>query len=634
MSAALPAPLSGVELGMLDRAERTAMGVRLGLALAAGGLLLLSALIALVAPDQGEVVELVAGGAALIVAVPALSAAWHSLRHPDLHGITDQLVALALIAAWASGDLVTAALLPLVMTIGHILEERSLIGSDEAIRALVRLTRSAARRRRGDGGVEEVPADTLRSGDLIELRAGDRVPADAVVREGHGSLDTSPITGESVPADVAPGSALLGGSINLDGFLVVEITRTGADSALGRVIALMQAAEMAKPPVTRLLERYVGRYLALVLLTASGVWLATGSVPALLAVLVASCPCALVLAAPATSIAAIAVAGRHGILVKGAAFLEHLATVNALVLDKTGTVTLGVLRLTQTLPAPGVEAAGLQRLAASIGAASNHPVSRAVAHAWAESDRLPLSDIRELPGLGILARSGDDTVLLGRPALLVEQGVDVPEPPAHDGPIVGVATNGVFQGWLALADEARPEARAAVADLRALGLRRQILLTGDRAPVAAGVGAYLAMDAVQAESLPAQKLEAVLAEMRRGYRPMVVGDGINDSLALRAGAVGVAMGARGTDAALASADLVLITNDLRRLCTAIRLSRRCLNTIHVNVAIGLGWTLMLIIAAGSGVLGQGGAVAAALLHNVGTLVVMANAGRLLRFNEP
>ncbi len=627
----LPDPATEVAL---DRAERRAMGTRLVLSIIAGSLLLLSLAVQVLAPDQEDVAQLVAGGAALMVAVPALMAAWHSIRHPDLHGLTDQLVALALIASWVAGDLTTAALLPLVMTVGHILEERSLVGSAEAIRALTQLTRAKARRIGADGTLEEVWSTALRVGDLVELRAGDRLPADGLVREGRSSLDTSTITGESVPADVAPGSAVLGGCINMEGLLRVEVTRVGADSALGRVIGLMQAAERAKPPVTRLLERHAGRYLVLVLMAAAGVWFAGGGMAALLAVLVASCPCALVLAAPATSIAAIAVAGRHGILVKGAAFLEDLATVNSVVVDKTGTVTLGELRLAGTAVEAGADRDRLVQVAATLGAASNHPVSRALGGLLPPDQRLPVTDVREVQGLGMVAElAGGATVALGRPELFQQEGIAASPAPAHDGPVSGVSEGGRFLGWLLLADEARPEARAAMDDLRQLGLNRQVLLTGDRAAVASRVAEHLGIAEVRAEALPDQKLACVVDEMRAGYRPVVVGDGINDSLALKAGAVGVAMGARGADAALASADLVLMTNDLRRLGTCIRLSRQCRRTIQINVALGLGWTVVLVAAAAAGWLGASGALLAAMLHNVGTLAVMANAGRLLRFQE-
>jgi len=619
--------------GLLSRAEQLSLGLRLTLSLIAAGCLILSTALTFLVPSQQDVAELIAGVAALLVAVPALSAAWQSLRYPDLHGITDQLIALALIAAWAAGDLITAALLPLVMTLGHILEERSLLGSQEAIRALSKLTQVKTRRLRPGGGVEEVDAQALRSGDLIDLRAGDLIPADGLVQSGASSVDTASMTGESVPVEVAPGSEVFSGTINGEGHLVVKLTRVGQESTLGRVIALLQDAESAKPPVTRLLERYAERYMVLVLLIAAGTWFATSNTVAALAVLVASCPCALVLAAPATSIAAIAVASRHGILVKGAAFLENLATVDAVVFDKTGTVTIGQLQLLEARPEPGVDRGALAALAGCLASASNHPVSRALASLAGKQPPLALTEIKESRGLGVVGRLGGDIVGLGRVELFKDLGVATSPPPDHDGPIVGVSRGDKFLGWMLLADEPRPEAREAIDDLRELGLRRQVLLTGDRQAVAQRIANFLGLPSIRAEALPAQKMTYVLDEISAGYRPMVVGDGINDSLALKVGAVGIAMGARGTDVALASADLVLMANDLRRLGTCIRLSRRCRRTIYANVSVGLGWTVVIVAAAATGSLGASGAIIAALLHNVSTIAVMANAGRLLKFQE-
>jgi len=618
---------------LLTALEQRSLGIRLALSLVAAGCLILSAILRIVNPDQPDVAELVAGIAAFLVAVPALSAAWRSLKYPDMHGITDRLVAIALVASWASGDLTTAALLPLVMTIGHILEERSLLGSQEAIRALSRLTKTTGRRITASGVVEEIPGSQLRPGDRVEVRAGDIIPADGVVESGSSSVDTASVTGESVPVEVTAGSDIFSGSINLDGHLVVKITHVGEETTLGRVVALLQEAEQAKPPVTRLLEQYAERYLVLVLLVAAGTWFMTNNTAAMLAVLVASCPCALVLAAPATSIAAIAVASRHGILVKGAAFLENLASVDAVVFDKTGTVTVGKLRVLEARPESGVGRNDLTALAALMGSASSHPVSRALAAAAPADEGAELSDVREMKGLGIVGVCNGERVTLGRAGLFKELGIAASPPPEHDGPIAGVARGVRFLGWMLLADEPRPEAAEAIEDLRRLGLSRQIMVTGDRQAVALRVANTLRIPEVRAEALPATKMEYVLEEVNSGYRPMVVGDGINDALALKAGAVGVAMGVQGTDVALASADLVLMTNDLRRLGTSIRLSRQCRRTIYVNVVIGLGWTVVIAGAAATGLMGNSGPIIVALLHNLSTLLVMANAGRLLKFQE-
>ncbi len=616
---------------LLVRSERFMLGLRMSLALVASCLLLIAVGLRLL--DERALSDLVAGGAAALVAVPVLSAAWHSLRHPSLHGITDRLVALALIAAWASGDLLTAALLPIVMTAGHVLEERSLLGSQEAIRALSNLTQTTARRMLPDGGTELVDTQALRPGDVVALVAGDRVPADGTVLRGVASLDVAALTGESEPVDIGPGDHAAAGALNTDGWLELAVERVGGETTLGRIIALMQEAEAAKPPLTRLLDQHAGQYMVLVLLTAALAWFWTGSGAVLLAVLVASCPCALVLAAPATAVAAIAVAARHGILIKGAAFLEHLAEVTSVVFDKTGTITTGALALVAARPEPCVAEADLRRVAASLGAGSNHPVSRAAGSLSA--DTLPLADVHEAGGQGmtaVVATTGE-AAAMGRPALFSALAIPTSPPPSHDGPIAGVALGGQFLGWLLFADQPRAEAAAAVQDLARLGLDRQVLLTGDRAAVARRVADQVGIAEVEAEVLPQGKLARVLAEIAAGHRPLVVGDGINDSLALKAGAVGIAMGAGGTDAALASADLVLMSSDLRRLGTAIRLSRRCRRTIHINVAIGLGWTAVLIAAAAAGLLGAEGAIVAALLHNLSTLLGLGNAGRLLLFDE-
>lgn len=618
---------------MLSAPEKRSAARQLTLAMLALGLLGLGLIWRFVAPDQYGVSQLLLGAASLLVAIPVVSAGWHSLRYPSLHGVTDQLIALAMLGAWATGDLMTAALLPIIMIFGHVLEERSVIGSQEAIQALGRLTRSHARLIKADGSVEKVDNSTLAAGDQVEVRAGDRVPADGRVISGQASLDTAPITGESVPLEARAGIEVFGGAINLDGLLRIEVTRTGQDSTLGKVIALMQSAERSKPPITRLLERYAGSYMVLVLLIAAVTWFITNNAQAMLAVLVAACPCALVLSAPATAIAGIAVAARHGILIRSSAFLEELADLTSLVVDKTGTLTFGTLRI-ESVQSVGPESPQFLPLAASLGSASSHPVSRALASLIAKDQQLALSDIRELQGLGVVATSELGIAALGRPELFEQLGITTAVVPIHDGPIAGLALDGVFLGWLLLADTLKPEARAALAELRELGLGRQLLLTGDRQTVANTLALEVGITDVQSQALPEDKLTRVRAEISRGFRPMVVGDGINDSLALKAGVVGVAMGAGGADIALASADIVLIGSDLRRLGTCVRLSRQCRRTLQVNVIIGLGWTLAIVGLAAFGWLGAAGAMVAAILHNLSTLLVLGNAGRLLRLHEP
>ncbi|KIF64136.1 heavy metal translocating P-type ATPase [Pseudomonas fluorescens] len=618
---------------LLSSAEQRRAARQLTLAMLALGLLGLGLIWRWLMPEQTGVSQLLLGFASLLVAVPVMRSAWFSLRYPSLHGITDQLIALAMIGAWATGDLLTAALLPIIMIFGHVLEERSVIGSEEAIHALGQLTRSHARKVQADGSIIEVDNGTLKAGDKVEVRAGDRVPADGRVLSGQASLDTASITGESVPVEAGVGMAVFGGAINLDGLLRIEVTRTGDESTLGKVIALMQNAERSKPPITRLLERYAGSYMVLVLLLAAVTWFITNDAQAMLAVLVAACPCALVLSAPATAIAGVAVAARHGILIRSSAFLEELADLTSLVVDKTGTLTYGTLRL-QSINSLRADHGSVMALAASLGAASSHPVSRALAGLVSAEEALVLTDIHERQGLGVVAKTAQGDAALGRPELFAQLGIPTTAIPEHDGPIAGLALNGEFLAWLLLADTVKPEARFALSELRDLGLGRQLLLTGDRQSVAQTLARDVGLHEVEAQALPEDKLNRVLKEIDNGFRPMVVGDGINDSLALKAGVVGVAMGAGGADIALASADIVLIGSDLRRLGTCVRLSRQCRRTLQVNVIIGLGWTLAIVVFAAFGWLGAAGAMIAALLHNLSTLLVLGNAGRLLRFQEP
>ena len=618
---------------ILSDSERRVITRDIALALLAGGLLLLSLAWSELVSDGAELAEMIAGAASLLVAGPVFKSAYQSLRTPSLHGLTDRLIALAMLAAWATGDMITAALLPVVMIFGHVLEERSVLGSQEAIRALGNLSAGRVRRINEGGRIEEVEHDTLNAGDLIEVVAGGRIPSDGIVTQGESSVDNAPITGESLPVNVRGGSKVFGGALNLDGLLHIEITQTGGQSTLGRIVELMQNAEQAKPRVTQMLERYMGGYLALVLLIAAIVWFASANAAAMLAVIVAACPCALVLAAPATAIAGIAVGARHGVLFKNAAFLDKMAELDSLIIDKTGTLTHGELSVTNVRTEPGVDVDDAVQMAARLGAGSAHPVSRALtAYARSVSRRTtkaaPRS--REVRGFGVIANMLVGVAVLGRDEWLREHVTDLPEAPADfRGPHVGIALNGALLARFEFADRCRPEAAEAMAELRSLGLVRQTLLTGDRHIVASEVAQRVGIVEIRANALPADKLRFVIDEIVAGRHPLVVGDGINDALALKAGATGIAMGGRGIDIATASADIVLMHNDLRKLGVAIRLGRLCRQTASVNAALGLGWTVAVIGLAASGAVG---AITAAILHNVGTFIVIANAGRMLRFD--
>lgn len=612
----------------LSRSEKLSLGGRLVLAAVAAWLLVLSWAIRWWAPAQEDLGLLCVGLSSVLISIPLFRSAWGSLLSNEINGLADQLVVIAIIAAWVTGHLDAAALVPLVMVLGNVLEERSLFGSREAIAALSTLTETTARRQVNDGW-ETVNATDLRRDDVVELRPGDFVPADVVVLTGQSAVDTSALTGESVPVDVRVGDTVSAGAINTEGLLTARVTGTGSETTLGRVVHLMQEAEKGKPPVIRMLEHYAGYYLPLVLMLSGMVFFVSGSMTNAMAVLVAACPSALALAAPATSVAAIAVATRFGVLIKSTAFMEELTRCDTLLLDKTGTVTEGALRVVDIQLTEGVDPDHFRACAAALAATSTHPVSRAVA-LLDQHTRPTLDQASEIAGRGVHAQVDGAIYRLGRATLHRDAGVELAPQPDHDGPLVALSRDEEFLGWILLADTIRPEAPEALSDLRELGFSRQLLVSGDRAEVVEDVRGQLNIDVAIGEVLPAQKLEQVQKEQHDGqHRVLMVGDGINDALALKAANVGMAIGGGNTDVALASADLVLSHGRLDRLVHMVRLAREARVVMNINFALALGTSVVFITLAAAGVMGP---VAVAVLHNIDALLIIMNSARLLQFN--
>jgi heavy metal translocating P-type ATPase len=383
----------------------------------------------------------------------------------------------------------------------------------------------------------------------------------------------------------------------------------------------------------RLLERYAAYYVPIILMVAAVVLFVTRDMSRAVAVLVVACPGAFVLAGPTAMIAALAAASRVGILIKNTKFLEVLADVDTVILDKTGTVTLGHLEVVSALPYGSATEQELLRAAVCCASGSRHPVSRAVVRAAASAALAPMEPVtfvEEKPGQGVTALAGGQRYLLGRADWLRECGLQVPENPEHGGAVVWAARENELLGCLLLADLPRPEARQAIHELRELNLSRIVLLTGDRRHVAEQVARTLEIEHVVAEVLPEQKLETVQAEKAAGRCVMVVGDGVNDALALASGDVGVAMGAMGSDVALKSADVALMANDLARLPLAVRLSRRTRRTISQNLFIGAGSSVFMLALAALGVVSP---IVGAVLHNAGEIYILFNSARLLRFGS-
>jgi len=621
--------------------ERAKIVIQLGSAMLAGALLTVGWIeLKYGPPDLNNIAELIIALASCVVAAPIFWIAVRGLLTNDPNTLTEQLVALATLAAMMMGDFVTATIIPIIMNLGHFLEERSVLGAQAAIEGLRKLHARHAMLVTPEGE-KEVDPQSVKTGDVLVVRPGDVVPADGDIIEGSSTIDQSSITGESTPEDVTKHDAVFAGSVNLTGLIKIRVTKTGEKTTLGRVVGLLREAEQSKTPALKLIEQYASYYVPIILSIAGVVLFVTRDMSRAVTVLVVGCPGALILAGPTAMVAALALASRLGILIKNTRFLESLGSVDTVILDKTGTVTLGQLELVDSQPMNGYDQTALFERALPCAAASRHPVSRAVVNA-ARHAKVSAPDldsniqVEEISGKGTRATGNGLVTMLGRREWLLEEGIEVPQNPQHLGPIVWVGqidkANGGQQthtiGCLLLADVARPEAKQAIHDLRELGLNRTVLLTGDRREVAEQIGKSLEFDEVVAEVLPQQKLDTVRKESEQGNSVMMVGDGVNDALALASGDVGIALGAAASDIALQSADVALMTNDLGRLPLTVRLARRTRLTIHQNILIGATISIVFVWLGSMGIFGPriGG-----FLHFFGELLVILNSARILGF---
>ncbi|HTR52790.1 MAG TPA: cation-translocating P-type ATPase [Kofleriaceae bacterium] len=609
--------------------ERRRITVRLGTGLAGLGLLAFGTLLVHVAPDQWQVGELCRGLAALVIAIPTLISGIRGIVTGDARRTTDQLVAIAVLAAASTGQFVTATLIPLFLELGRLFEERSALGARAAIDGIRALAARQAVKLRGDEE-RRVDPDTLVPGDEIVVRPGERIAVDGTVLTGRAAVDASAITGESMHDDVGPGSPVFAGSIALDGMLKIQVRGAGSDTVLGRVVKLLADVERASVPILRLFEQRAGVWLPLVLTLAATTLFFTKDLSRAITVLVVATPTALVVAGPAAMVAAMSVATRLRVLVKSSDFFERASDVDTLILDKTGTVTLGVPTVTELRPITGVSDDELLASAVACAFGSLHPVSRAVVVAGhARGIVARPTEVEERPGLGVLATVDGEPCLLGRRALLAAQGVEVT---AEDDDVshVLVARAGRYLGQIVLRDRPRDDAYDALAAMRALGIDRFVLLTGDRAAAAREVGTALGMDEVIAEVLPAQKLDVIRAHQKEGRVVMMVGDGVNDAPALAGADVGVAVGAELNEVALGGADAALLGADLARLPRLIQLADTTRRILGQNVWLAFGLSLVLIALAAVGALDP---VTGALAQSVAVIAVVANSARIFVFGD-
>ena len=603
----------------------------------AGGALLINSYLARFLYGKGSFnTESLAMLGAILLAAPIVLHAVKSLIKKEMH--MDELVALAIIAAFASENYVTAGVVAFFMLLSQLIESRTALGARASIESLIKLTPTKANLLNSDGSETEVKVSGLKPGDTIRVRPGDNISADGQVIKGLSSVNEATITGESLPVDKVPGMQVFAGTTNLTGALDIIVTKAGKDTTLGKIQSLIIQAEQTKIPIMRIIDRYVKWYTPTILMIAGIVLFFTRDVSRAITILVISCPCALILATPTAMVAAISASARLGILIKNVADLEIAGKMTAIIFDKTGTLTTGRLYVTKLTPAENVEPAELLALAASAEQMSKHPAARALQEVAKEANlSLPPADnFKETPGKGVTAKVDSSKIIVGRDTFLMENNIEitgVTDPALHEEQgfsTLYVAKDNKCAGWIGLRDKTRPEAQQAVSDLVAMGIKRITMLTGDRDEVANRVAAELGCTDFKAHCLPQDKLAIVEKIKADGHIVTVVGDGINDAPALAAGDLGIAMGAAGSDVAINSASIALMSDDLKRLPFLVRLSRKTRSVINQNLSFGIIFIILGVAAAAAAWLP---AIYAAFLHFVGSLIVVFNSARLVRYGE-
>jgi Zn2+/Cd2+-exporting ATPase len=568
--------------------------------------------------------------------------AWSSLRARvlDIHVL--MLVAVA--GAMAIGEWAEGASVVFLFALAQLLETRAMERARGAIRALMDLAPAHALVRRG-GTEQLLPVDDVRVGDVVIVRPGEKVPLDGCVRAGDSQVNQAPVTGESLPVEKLPGDEVFAGTINGRGALDVEVTRLRRDSTISRIVHLVERAQAQRAPSQMFVDRFARVYTPAVLVLAAlvavvpplvvgGPW--TEWIYRSLVLLVISCPCALVISTPVSIVSALAAAARKGVLIKGGARLERLAAIRCLAFDKTGTLTRGQLRVVDVASTDGFEPPEVLRLAASLESRSEHPIGRAIVeHARGEQVGLSGAErFQALPGLGAEGFVGADRILVGNHRLFEDRGLCSPaahqqflDMSARGASPVLVARDGTTIGLIGVADEPREAAGAVVEMVRAQGVEHVVLLTGDHEFAARALAASLGIGEYRAGLLPEDKMAAV-EELRQRYGVLaMVGDGVNDAPALAAADVGIAMGVAGTDAALETADVALMADELPKIPFAIRLSRAAARNIRMNIGFSLVFKAVFLVLAFFGL----ATLWMAVVADMGaSLIVIANALRLLR----
>jgi heavy metal translocating P-type ATPase len=550
----------------------------------------------------------------------------------------DVLVIIAVIAASSVGEFVAAGEVAFIMLLGAQLEEYTIRRARRSLGSLLSLVPPTAHVRR-DGKEEEVAAAELQVGDIVVVRAGERIPVDGVVQSGMASVNQAPVTGESMPVDRSEGDEVFVGTLAETGALIIEARRVGEDTTLARIAQLVEQAHQREAPIQRTLDRAAGWLVPVMLTLSALIYGFTHDLPRAITVLIVACPCALILATPTAIMAAISRAARAGVLIKGGQYLEATARLHTIVFDKTGTLTHGEPEVTHISRFDEHSEAEIVELAAVAEKMSAHPVARAImrkAAALGLSTDDP-SQFQAHHGRGVVAERHGQKLVVGQTGLMDDQLVPMSEAfqahmdEHHDEghTTIVVAHDGKVCGTICVSDTVRAKADEAIRDLRNLGIEKVVMLTGDNHRVAMQIAGKLGLDEVKAEVLPEQKARHIESLKRPGRTGVaMVGDGINDAPALAVADVGIAMGISGTDVAHEAADIALMADDLSKIAFAVGLSRHTLWVIKQGLIFALVYNVVMVTLASSGHLHMiGGAIA----HQFSSVIVVLNAMRLLRY---
>lgn len=625
-----------------------------------GGMLALVSLIAdwVVGSDQRAVTVIPAVLGALMLGFPLFKSSATEILKRRVS--SSSLAALAILAAMAVEQYVTAAFLAFILLVADQIVRRTAFGAKNAIEGLMKLTPDVARVIE-DGAEREIEAKTVEVGQIIRVRAGENLPIDGRVVSGRSLINQASLTGEAEAVEVETGREVYAGTTNLTGNIDIEATRAGDDSTIEQVKTLIREAEKAKGGRQLLIEQVARFYVPVAISLAALVYfLALSSSDenvtaraglTAVTVLVVTCPTALLLASPSAMVAAFASSARLGVRVKETTFLEAASNVDAIVFDKTGTLTSGRFEVSRLAPADGVEGAHLLRAAAIGEQHSNHPLAKSILRTATQAN-INYEDggeFEEVHGRGVKAQTALGTLSVGRSSWLLEENpglrgaVDVAEQKIEGMSGVHVMCDGKYLGAVGLEDQVRANARRTIDRLRDLGVRFVAIFTGDRLGVGERVGVQVGVDGVEAECLPEEKHELIKDMNKQGYRVLMVGDGINDGPALAEADVGVVMGRSGSDVAANSAGVALMTDELNRLPFLIELSRRTRSIITQNIAVSILMAIIGLVLAATGSfvsIGGGGEAAAgigvgvaALFHFAPDIFVVGNSFRLFRFGE-